>query len=375
MKISILSYDLSHNCLGRAYLLAKILQKKHDVEIIGPILGEGIWEPVKQDKSIKYKIINKKFDIKEIFSLIDGEIIYAVKPKGTSFGYALLKKLRSKKPLILDIDDWEWGFFLNDNLLSICLNSAHFWDINNAIYTLFLEKLTKYADSITVSNSFLQKRFGGIIIPHVRDTDLLNPKNYDRTALRRKLKIGNKKVVMFFGTIRKHKGVDDLINAFGKLKKKNIILMFVGADFEDDYVKGLINQNKKVIFIGKQPFEKMPEFLSIADIMVIPQKYSKSSVGQMPAKLFDAMAMAKPIISTKVSDIPKVLKNCGIVINPDDVNILSEKINYLLDNPKIAKELGRKARERCVKEYSFKAIEPKLFKIFEKYEKEIKDEK
>lgn len=47
MKISILSPDLSHhNCLGRAYLLAKILQMHYEVEIIGPMFGDGIWEPV-----------------------------------------------------------------------------------------------------------------------------------------------------------------------------------------------------------------------------------------------------------------------------------------------------------------------------------------
>ena len=42
MKISILSPDLYHNCLGRAYLLAKILQMHYEVEIIGPMFGEGI---------------------------------------------------------------------------------------------------------------------------------------------------------------------------------------------------------------------------------------------------------------------------------------------------------------------------------------------
>ena len=42
MKISILSPDLSQNCLGRAYLLAKILQSHYEVEIIGPVFGNGI---------------------------------------------------------------------------------------------------------------------------------------------------------------------------------------------------------------------------------------------------------------------------------------------------------------------------------------------
>ena len=52
MKISILTPDLSHNCLGRAYLLAKILQRRYEVEIVGPMFGEGIWESVINNWSI-----------------------------------------------------------------------------------------------------------------------------------------------------------------------------------------------------------------------------------------------------------------------------------------------------------------------------------
>ena len=57
MKISVLTPDLSHNCLGRDDLPAKILQRHHEIEIIGPIFGDGIWEPVADDKSITYKSV------------------------------------------------------------------------------------------------------------------------------------------------------------------------------------------------------------------------------------------------------------------------------------------------------------------------------
>jgi len=42
MKISILTPDLSHNCLGRAYLLAKILKMYYEVEIVGSFFREGL---------------------------------------------------------------------------------------------------------------------------------------------------------------------------------------------------------------------------------------------------------------------------------------------------------------------------------------------
>lgn len=42
MKISILTPDFSHNCFGRAWLLAKVLQRHYDIEVIGPAFGDGI---------------------------------------------------------------------------------------------------------------------------------------------------------------------------------------------------------------------------------------------------------------------------------------------------------------------------------------------
>ena len=84
MKISILSHDLSSNCLGRAYILAKALSKTYQVEIIGPLLSNNhIWDPVKNDKTIQYKQINSKINIFKIMRLIDGDVIYAIKPKFT----------------------------------------------------------------------------------------------------------------------------------------------------------------------------------------------------------------------------------------------------------------------------------------------------
>jgi len=93
MKISILTPDLSHNCLGRAYLLAKILQRHYEVEIVGPIFGDGIWKPVADDKTIVYKgvkicgSLNPYWQSMELVKKIDGDVIYASKPLFTSFGH------------------------------------------------------------------------------------------------------------------------------------------------------------------------------------------------------------------------------------------------------------------------------------------------
>ena len=372
IKISILSYDLSHNCLGRAYILAKILSKKYEVEIMGPkIASDEVWKPVRNDPLIKYvPLPSRVANIPKILRKINGDIIYAIKPKMTSYGYGLIKKLISKKPLVLDIDDWELGFFLDSKKPYIVKSCLAFWDINNLFYTFLLEKLVKYADEITVSSSFLQKKFRGVIIPHARDTKLFNPRKCNREKLRKKLRIHNKKVIMFCGTIVKYKGIEDLISSIDFLKDENIVVILVGTNLNDPYTKSLWEQKKSYLkFIGQQPFEKIPEFLSAADLVVLPQKETYSARGQVPAKVFDAMMMGKPIIANNVSDLQNILNGCGIIVESGDIHSLATKIKYIFDNPDIAERMGNTAREKCIREYSYKAVRPKLFKIFEKYEK------
>jgi glycosyltransferase involved in cell wall biosynthesis len=83
-------------------------------------------------------------------------------------------------------------------------------------------------------------------------------------------------------------------------------------------------------------------------VVVIPQRKTSDTVGQMPAKIFDAMAMAKPIVSTRVSDIPEVLGDTGYLVDPGDVEQLASAINHVFSHPEEARLKGKQARERCI---------------------------
>ena len=388
MKISILTPDLSHNCLGRAHLLAKILQRHYEVEIIGPMFGEGIWEPVANDKSIIYKAVKifgrlkPYWQIGELIKKIDGDIIYASKPLFSSFGIGLLKKVLKKKPLILDIDDWQMGFVReNYSKLSIyrrfrfiASSTLYFYNLGSYWNNLINEKLTPIADEITVSNNFLKERFGGKIVWHGRDTDAFNPEKFDKNLIREKYQIERtKKIVMFFGTPRVHKGMDNLIDAINLIRNQEIILYIIGIANGDRYCEKLVKYAKRLLGnrfkgFGIQPFEKIPEFLAITDVVVIPQKKNFATVGQVPAKVFDAMAMAKAIIATNVSDLPNILDGSGWIVEPEKPEELAKTIQCVLNNPEEAEEIGQKARQRCIEKYSWDAMEKVLIKIFKKYE-------
>jgi glycosyltransferase involved in cell wall biosynthesis len=408
MKISILSPDLSHNCLGRAYLLAKVLQRRYEVEVVGPLFGDGIWQPVVEDTSIPYRWTKLKcgprsWHLKELMTgftpysqlndlakRIDADAVYASKPLLTSFGLGLLKKLREHVPLVLDIDDWQMGLVKYSataqslsnrgrvhnrirHLGSSLISLPRVYEFGSPLNARLGEKVTQFADKITVSNTYLREKFGGQIIYHGRDTDAFDPNRFDQELLRAKYNVDRAdQIVMFLGTPRPHKGIMDLIQSVALIKNRNVRLFLVGLDDKDPYCLSVARAAKQALrerfrSFEEIPFARVPELLTVADVVAIPQKRDVASIGQLPAKVFDAMAMAKPVVATNVNDLPKILHGCGWIVEPGNPDELATAIAHVLSNPEEAYEMGQLARKRCIKKYSWGAIESQLVNIFEEF--------
>jgi glycosyltransferase involved in cell wall biosynthesis len=110
-----------------------------------------------------------------------------------------------------------------------------------------------------------------------------------------------------------------------------------------------------VRLVPEIPFADVPLYLAAADVVAAPQRIGPDTLGQVPAKIFDAMALGRPIVSTRVSMIPEILDDSGVLVEPGDPAGLARAIAWLLDHPAEAAALGRKARERCVARYSYAA--------------------
>jgi glycosyltransferase involved in cell wall biosynthesis len=370
VKISILAFDLSDNATGRADLLARLLASRWDVEVVGPRFGESIWRPAR-DGAVAYRALPvgaasryPRFAAhwRGLVGLADGDVLYASKPRATSYGVALRARQRRPRPLVLDVDDWEVGFFRRGGAWGTVGRALNLANPNGLPWTWLMERRIGRADAVTVASRFLERRFGGTLVPHVRDTEAWDPARYDRAAARAALGLGDERVVMFLGTPRGHKGVDDLVEAVGTLGPGTRLLV-VGADGA-----GARRWAARpwVRVLGPVPFDDVPRYLIAADAVAVPQRATTDTLGQVPAKLFDAMALARPIVSTAVSMIPEILDGCGVLVPPGDVVALAVSLRRLLDDPATAAELGRRARARCCERYSFAAARAALFPVVER---------
>lgn len=77
---------------------------------------------------------------------------------------------------------------------------------------------------------------------------------------------------------------------------------------------------------------------------------------QFPLKLTDGMAMAKPVLSTQVGDIPKILDAAGNLVDPNAPDQIAEQIQWIFEHWTDACARAAKARAKCVEQYSTDAM-------------------
>lgn len=374
-KVSLVVCNLAHELRwggARPFLLAQALQKSsYPVEMIG-LTFEPFTPPPDLDIPIQvfqgknYPSVLKSFY--QLLQRIDGDIIYAYKPKPSSFGISLIKKMLTDRPLILDIDDWEMSWYGGDEwrykppslkqfARDILKPNGALRNPDHPLYLKRMESLTSRADAITIHTGFIQQRFGGIYLPNGKDTTLFNPDNYNPELVRSQYNLSNYRILMFPGAPRPYKGIEDVLIALDILNEPDLRLVVVGGSPYDDYDQKLSEKwGRWLISIPPLPVTKMPEIVAAAHIIVVPQRNHPSALAQFPLKLTDGMAMAKPILSTTVGDIPNILGNTGYLVEPSSPEQIAEMIKLIFCDFDQAQEKGLEARKRCVEKYSIEAM-------------------
>jgi glycosyltransferase involved in cell wall biosynthesis len=372
MKIVLLASDEATAPLYRIRLLARVLSRQHEVEVLGFQFDQRL-DPV-SPRDFPYRAFAARpwprflTDARAMIDRVRADVVYAMKPRPSSYGVALALRARRGVPVVVDVDDWEP--FMVAPYSRWAIKNA-WWALprwgepNNYLATRLCDSLVGLADGVTTVSRFLQTRYGGVLVPQVVDTEHYDPERFDRAALRQAHGLAPYQVCVFAGIAQPNKGVGEILEAFRLLgDRQDWRLVIVGP--KTPYALSLAREDARVILLGTQPPERTPEFLAMADLVVLPQRDEPASQGQMPMKLYEAMAMACPVISTAVSDIPELLENRGLVVPPGQPRHLASAIRLLLDDPALARGLGLRARELILERYRYEHGAETLGALFER---------
>jgi glycosyltransferase involved in cell wall biosynthesis len=159
-------------------------------------------------------------------------------------------------------------------------------------------------------------------------------------------------------TLARHKGVYQLLEAWRIVQPSHphAHLSFYGRDSKDpdlgintlERLKELTANyglESSVSFMGAIPHKDIADIFLKEGIIVFP-----SYVEAHPRAWLEAMSSEAPIIGSCLGPGKEVIMDgeTGLLINPDAINILADRVCTLLDNPQYASELGKSARKQMV---------------------------
>lgn len=281
---------------------------------------------------------------------------------GNFFGVYL--KYKKQIPLILEFNGSEiWA--------------SEKWGGRKLLFLSLYKKIETYhlthADLIVVVSAPLKEELIGRGI--AADRILINPNgvNTDKFdaqlnahELRASLGLSDKKVFGFIGTFAEWHGVLVLAHAIVSFYnqypqyKDSVRFLLIGSGNLLQQTKQIIEAGgyaEQVVFADKIEQHKAPMFLAACDYFLSPHVPNPdgSKFFGSPTKLFEYMAMAKPIIASDLDQIGEILRrhDAALLVPPGDAASLARAMNILLEDQHRATQLAQHAYEAANKHYTW----------------------
>ena len=237
------------------------------------------------------------------------------------------------------------------------------------------KRLKKYLADIGVNQNKISIVSSGV------DTESFRPiSETDTVILKEKLGFRSEEtLVLYFGSLSSFRGLDVLISAMNKVAKKNVKLkLLVLAREKDTSITNKLLElvNKQIytrVVAGILSQSEVIQFLSIADIVALPFKSWPHQ--EVPLTVLEAMSMGKIVISTNIWPILDYIEDgkTGILVSPNNVDRLAEKIIEVLLNQKEYVEIGNSACSYVKECHDWNIILKRTLEIFQNSERIVDD--
>ena len=202
--------------------------------------------------------------------------------------------------------------------------------------------------------------------------DLATFRPIERQEARRKIGAGSGPLLLFVGRLERLKGVDIAIRALAELRRRghgDLRLLVLGEDSHEgdesemERLKEIASAESvrdSVDFLGSVAHHELPFFYAAADACVMPS-YSESFglVG------LEAQACGCPVVGSGVSGIRSVVRDevTGFLVDGDDPNDYADRIARLLDDPELARQMGRRG-QLLAQRFSWSRTADRLAELF-----------
>jgi len=377
---------ISRNPHQQHHLMERLAAKGHTVRVIDYDID---WK-----KDGKKQLSSQREVFPKIHKIFPDVAIQVIRPRSVRLPIIEYPALiiTHRQEIIRQIKEYKPDVIIGFGILNAWIAARHanrhkipfvyYWidALDTLIPEKFFQKLGRALEKQTLRNSAkviaINKRLLEYVIDLGADpkkTELIgagidlekfNPA-MEGTEIRLKYGIGKEDTVLFFmGWLYHFSGLKELALELSHSQKKfpNIKLLIVGDGDAYNDLKKIREENNLVselILTGKQSYDKIPEFIAASDICILPADPNEIIMQDIvPIKIYEYMAMKKPIICTKLPGIMKEFgKENGITYAPSSESVLIMANNIVEDGS--IEKYGESARN-YVKNLDWNSITDKF---------------
>lgn len=210
------------------------------------------------------------------------------------------------------------------------------------------------------------------VVPNGVDAEKYSP-NVRGEKLREKIGLGKKFVVGYAGTFGHWHGITVLAKSVKYVLREipNVHFLLIGDGVLRGEVEAILtkdNVRHAVTITGMMPQNNVPEYLAACDTLVISAINNPDvPFFQSPVKLFEYMAMQKPVVASGVGQIKEIIQDGvnGLLVEENDPVDLAEKICLLAKDESLREKIAKAARNDAVENYSWQKNAQTVISIYE----------
>ena len=221
--------------------------------------------------------------------------------------------------------------------------------------------LVRYGWKVTAITVFIKNyaltrnvRKDIIVVPNGVDMSLFDPNRVTGEEIKSKHGIRNgEKLCVYAGRVDEVAGAEIILKTAKLLRhEKKIKFMVVGEGNPE--TGNDLSKCDNIILTGRVPKEEIPKYLAAADCVFVPFPDNVASHGISPLKLFEALAMEKPVVASAISGIKEaVFEDPNVILVSNDPNCWASAVVELFEDSERSSQKGQNSREAVRQKYDF----------------------
>ncbi|HEX8185033.1 MAG TPA: N-acetyl-alpha-D-glucosaminyl L-malate synthase BshA [Blastocatellia bacterium] len=193
-------------------------------------------------------------------------------------------------------------------------------------------------------------------------------------SLKQALAPNGEKLILHISTFRPIKRITDCIEVLARIKSLEtssgshfqVKLVMCGDGPEREGAEALaarLGVERFVEFVGKQPQSEIRDYLSAADLFLLPSQSESFGLSAL-----EAMACEVPVIATRVGGVPEVIEEdgCGYLFDIGDVDAMAKRAIKILSSDEERERLGQRGREIAITRFATEKIIPQYEELYAK---------